>query len=83
MVGFDEVNILNVSVDAYLWETLKSRRFKRSGLQRRVRKLVHDEWPLLVRPVKRECAADDWFLDGLDIRDMESWNLKEICGDGA
>ena len=83
MAEFDEVNILNVSVDAYLWETLKSRRFKRSGLQRRFRKLVHDEWPLLVRPVKRECAADDWFLDGLDIRDMESWNLKEICGDGA
>ena len=83
MAEFDEVNILNVSVDEYLWETLKPRKFKRWGLQRPVRKIVRGEWPLLVRPVKRECSEDDWFLGGLDIRDMESWNLKHIAGDAA
>ena len=83
MAEFDDVKILNVGVDEHLWETLRSRKFKKWGLQRCIRKLVGGEYPVLVRPVKRECAADDWFLDGLDIRDMESWKLKEICGDGA
>ncbi len=81
MAEFEEVNILNVSVDECLWETLKPRMFKRWGLRRSLRKMVLGEWPVLVRPVKRECSEDDWFLGGLDIRDMENWKFRHICGD--
>lgn len=80
---YDKVNILSVGVDDRLWRTLKSRKFTKWGLQRRVQKLTGGEWPVLVRPVKREYGVDDWFLEGLDIRELESWRLKPICGDGA
>ncbi len=83
MAEFEEVKILNYSVDEYLWETLKSRKFKRWGLRRSLLKIAYGEWPLLVRPIKRECSEDDWFLGGLDIRNMENWKIKEICGDVA
>ncbi len=83
MAEFEEVNILNVSVDECLWETLKPRKFKRWGLRRSLWKMVRGEWPLLVRPIKRECSEDDWFLGGLDIRVMENWKFKHICGDAA
>jgi hypothetical protein len=81
MAEFDGVNILNVSVDELLWETLKRRKFKRRSLLRSVRRRVYGEWPVLVRPVKRDCSESDWFLGGLDIRNMENWKIKGICGD--
>lgn len=80
---FDELNILNVSVDEYFWETLKARKFKKWSLRRSLGKIVRGEWPLLVRPVKRDCSEDDWFLWGLDIRNIENWKIKGICGDAA
>ena len=80
-VDYDELNILNVSVDKYIWKTLKARKFKKWSLRLSLSKMVRGEYPLLVRPVKRECSEDDWFLGGLDIRNMENWKFKHICAD--
>jgi hypothetical protein len=77
----DELNILNVSVDESLWDTLKTRRFRRWGLPHTVKTWVYGERPLLVRPIKPSCAESDWFLSGLDIRNMDSWHFKQICHD--
>jgi GNAT superfamily N-acetyltransferase len=81
MAAFDEVNILNLSVDAALWESLRTRGFTRWGLHRTVKKLVFGERPLLVRPVRPDFDEDDWFLDGLDIRKISNWRFKQICQD--
>lgn len=34
--------------------------------------------PVLVRP-----TGDDWFIDGLDIRKIENWELRGICSDNV
>ena len=81
-VDYDELNILNVSVDKYIWKTLKARKFRKWSLRLSLSKMVRGEYPLLVRPVKRECSEDDWFLGGLDIRNMENWKFKHISSDG-
>ena len=80
---FDELNILNISVDESLWQTLKARRFERWGLHRSLKKWVYGERPLLVRPVKQQCSEADWFFGGLDIRHMANWHFKHICQDDA
>jgi GNAT superfamily N-acetyltransferase len=41
-----------------------------------------DTWPLLVRPVRRELQEGDWLLGGLDIRNIQNWEIKEIAYDG-
>ncbi len=53
---YDELNILNVSVDEYIWKTLKTRKFKKWGFRLSLSRMVRGEYPLLVRPVKRECS---------------------------
>ncbi len=80
---FDEVNLLNINRDEPLWDTLKTRRFRRWGLHGFVKTWVYGNRPLLVRPTKPNCAEADWFLSGLDIRDMDSWHFKHICQDDA
>ena len=65
MAEVEEVDILNIGVDDHLWEPFKSREFKKWGLHRLVKKIVFNEQPILVRPVKRQCSEDDWFLGGL------------------
>lgn len=40
-------------------------------------------WPIMVRPVKESPAEEDWFVAGLDIRSIGSWELSQICSDSA
>jgi len=35
-----------------------------------------------VRPVREKCQESDWFLEGLDIRNPENWEIKAISNDG-
>lgn len=36
-------------------------------------------WPALARPVGERCTEVDWFVEGIDFRHAENWELKEIC----
>lgn len=37
--------------------------------------------PALVRPVAEEPSEEDWIVGGLDIRDVRSWEIEEVCAD--
>jgi hypothetical protein len=39
--------------------------------------------PILVRPVASNPTEEDWFLNGLDMRDINNWELKGICSEWA
>lgn len=39
--------------------------------------------PILVRPVKKDFVESDWFVNGLDMRDINNWKLKGICSEWA
>jgi hypothetical protein len=38
-------------------------------------------WPLLVRPVRANPEDEDWFVERLDIREISSWEIREIRSD--
>lgn len=36
---------------------------------------------MLIRPVKKKCREADWFIEGIDIRKIGNWHIKEISSD--
>ena len=78
----DIVAIPNMSSNEDFFQMLKDIGFKADSLiERRIRK-VTGACPFLVRPVQSRCVEDDWYIGGLDIRNIENWHIKGICNDG-
>jgi GNAT superfamily N-acetyltransferase len=46
-------------------------------------RLQEDVLPILIRPVKENFSERDFFINGLDVRDIKNWSLKPICSDSA
>jgi GNAT superfamily N-acetyltransferase len=80
---FDILLIFNCSLSDSILQILKGLRFKKKSLLQIGKKIVKGVWPLLVRPVKKKYFEGDWFIEGLDVRKIENWEIKEICSDGA
>lgn len=83
MNHFDVLSIYNISISDSLLETLQRLRFKSDGLIRAKDKNRLGECPLLIRPVNQSYSEHDWYLEGLDMRRIENWDVKEICCDGV
>lgn len=84
MKHFDAIFVLNFGLKNNFLQVLKALKFKDKCLIRSIQKRYGDgEWPMLVRPVKRNYVHDDFFIEGLDIRKEGSWGIKRICSDGA
>ena len=80
---FDILSIYCYSVNKNLRYILEKYRFKDQSLTRIIEKGKAGEFPLFIRPVKREYSESDFFIDRLDTRKIFCWKLKEICSDGA
>ena len=37
--------------------------------------------PFLIRPVKETYGEDDWYIEGVDTRDVAHWTIRPICSD--
>jgi len=80
---FNALSIFRFSLDHHLERVLKGLGYRVNTLERLLNKKRHGEWPLLVRPVSQDFTENDWFIEGLDIRQVDSWDIKEICSDGS
>ena len=80
---FNVLSISAYSVTGSMAAALKNFKFKRHGILRTIEKKIEGEWPLLVRPVKKNPEEQDYFIEGLDIRNPLNWSIKEICSDGS
>ena len=80
---FDIISIYNFNLNPTLFKTLLTFSFKTYSLMRMLESRFVGEMPLFVRPVKSDFIEEDWYLEGLDIRDIQNWSLKPICSDDA
>jgi len=83
MKHFEIVSIYNYSLTDTISPILRKLHFKTNSLTRIIERREKGEVPLFVRPVKNDYSETDCFINGLDIRKIESWAIKEICSDGA
>lgn len=70
---FDFTMAYNYGVCDELSRVLRDLEFKETNMN----------WYLLVRPVKLEFTKEDWFIEGVNSRDIQNWSMKAICSDDA
>ena len=80
---FDIISIYNYSLTTGILNLLKKLNFKTNSIVQLIEKNVEGEWPLLVRPVQKKIIGTEFFVEGLDIRKIQNWSIKEICSDGS
>lgn len=83
MKYFDVLLIYNSSICAAFLPMFKVLGFRVSSLTRLKKRMARFKRPLFVRPVKKNPLKSDWLIEGLDIRKIENWEIKEICSDGV
>ena len=79
----DVISIYNLNLPPDIAEILTRTGFRSKGILRRFEKKIIGEWPLMIRPVKKDISATDWLIENLDVRHMGSWDIKEICSDSS
>ena len=67
--------------DPELRRLLHALGFRGDSVIERVRRRMNRVWPLLVRPVRADPEEEDWFVEGLDIRAISNWDIREIRSD--
>jgi len=70
---FNFTMVYNYGVCNKLSKVLKGLNFEESSMT----------WHLLIRPVKKDFSERDWFVEGVDTRKIENWNMRAICSDDA
>lgn len=80
---FDILTIWNINLEKELLQALKTLYFSPRYLIGRIEERFKPAFPILIRPVKREYKEDDWFVNGVDIRNIENWEINEICSDAS
>ncbi|MFZ2630630.1 MAG: hypothetical protein WA081_08520 [Desulfosalsimonadaceae bacterium] len=80
---FNVLSISAYSVTDSMAAVVKNFKFKSQNILRTIEKKIEGEWPLLVRPVKKDPKEQDFFIGGVDIRNFLNWSIKEICSDGS
>ncbi len=83
MRHFDIFSIYNFGLNDKLLHILKNLSFNTNGLTQKIERLFDGEWPLLIRPVKKNFIENDWFIEDLDTRNIDSWQIKPICSDAT
>ena len=80
---FDIISMRNFDLNPTFLKTLQRLSFKEKSLMRLIKSRFTGEVPLFVRPIKTKSTEEDWYMKGLDIRDIRNWLLKPICSDSA
>lgn len=80
---FDILSIYTYSLNDSLLQKFKRFKFKKNSITRKLEKKKNGEIPLFIRPVKRNFSEDDFSINNLDVRRIDSWSIKEIFSDGV
>jgi len=80
---FDVLSIYHFSLIDTIKHQVQDLGFKNVSLFRAIERRVNGELPLLIRPVKHNYSESDFFVEGLDLREIKNWHIKGICSDDA
>lgn len=80
---FCMLSIFNVNISNNFIKFLHKNHFLSYRIIEKIVKGKSYNLPILIRPVKESYSEHDWFINDLDVRDINSWHITEICSDGA
>ena len=83
---FDILSIWDVNLRKDIYRALKNLNFSTKNLLGKIEKKFPSEFPMLpvfVRPIKKTVKEEDWFIEGIDIRNINNWEINGICSDNT
>jgi hypothetical protein len=78
---FASISFLDAGTPEDIKTYLRDKRFYAFDQINKLRNRKSYHLPLLVRPTKLNCVEDDWFVNGFDVRDIDNWQITEMCFD--
>lgn len=78
---FDMLSAYDFSLNDSLSSILEELRFKKDGMVQKGERYLQGECPLFIRPIDQRSVEEDWFIEGIDVRDISNWEIKGICSD--
>ncbi len=83
---FMALSVFSYGVDERLMNVLTDLRFSAvHSLQSFLKKGSAEKlaFPILIRPTAKSFTEEEFMIDGIDLRKIDSWQLKPICSDAA
>ncbi len=78
---FSSISFLTASIQENLEVFLRSKHFYAfDWMEKRIRKESYS-LPILIRPTVENYSESNWFVNGVDLRDVNNWHITEICFD--
>jgi len=78
---FSSISIMSMGLPKDLDVFLHKKHFYTFDRIERSRNRELYNLPILIRPMKETFDEDDWFIDGVDVRDINNWHITEMCCD--
>jgi hypothetical protein len=78
---FGSISFCNAGMPEDLRSFLRKKHFHSFNQIDRIRHRESYNIPIIVRPTVGNYSDDDWFVSGVDIRDIKNWQITEICFD--
>ena len=80
---FDILSIYSYGMSENFLQILKNLPQTKNSVIKKKEIDEKDQLQLLVRPVKKKLFDSDWLIDGVDLKNIENWEIKPICSDGV
>ena len=77
------LSIFNVNISNNFIKLLHKNNFLSYRIIEKIVKGKSYNLPILIRPIKESYSEHDWFINDLDVRDINNWHITEICSDGV
>lgn len=78
---YDMISIWNIDLENELLQTLKRLHFNTNPIYGKIENMLRGSQYLLIRPIRKEFTEEDWFVQGVDSRNIENWAINEFCYD--
>lgn len=78
---FSSVSFVDAGTPDDLKSFLRKRHFYTFTQIERMRNRESNNIPIVIRPTVQNYSENDWFVDGVDARDINNWHITEICFD--
>ena len=75
------ISVWNCGVEDETRQILQRLHFKTNSFFEKIERSLRGTYYILVRPVRKKCTEESWFLGEINMRDIGSWHLNEFCSD--
>jgi hypothetical protein len=75
------ISVWNCGLENDTRQILQRSHFRTNAFFEKIERSLRGTYYILVRPTRKKCTEESWFLGEINMRDIDSWHLNEFCSD--